>query len=183
MTTPSDAFDAASGRTPHDGTPDEDALRRARRILALRRRDLASEGCPPAARARATGLFATARPSTWLEHARCLFDSWLEAAPATRGTSAPRLVRLVQGDVRIDLEIAPASAQSLAVQAAIEGAPPTAELFLIVDEVEVPIPVTLDENGTGLAWVPENSRLLEVEIFDGAHALLFSEPLSLDPGS
>lgn len=183
MPTPSDAFDAASGRTPNADGSDAAALARARRILALRRRALDEEGCPPAARARAAGLFSLARPVGWAERARLLFDSWRDGAPATRGTGNTRLLRLVQGDVSVDIGIEPDVDASLALQVAVEGAPPTAELFVFVDEVEAPIPVELDGDGTGFAWAPAHSRTIEVEVFDGPHALLFSDPLALEPGS
>lgn len=164
------ALDLVSGRTS-SGEPATDAyLAYAEALRAARRGVLDAPGCPTAVLRRAQALFGERGGVRIL---RLVFDSWRDAAPATRGAGRARSLRYEDGDHALDLRVTRPPSGDVLLQVAVEPPEPGLTAHLDVRGSKRKPRIALDESGAGQIRIPRDAHALSVRV--GTDERIFME--------
>lgn len=170
------AFDVAAGRAQVGEPIPAGLLAFARHVVALGRVVVATPPCPTRLVARAEALFrapaATASATLW----RLVFDSWSGLAPALRGPTRPRFVRLAgeNGSLHVELTTAPDGATRL--RGTLDGPRADTALEVTADDRRA-VRVAVEGGGTFDASVPAGTREVVLAVRVGRRTVARSEPV------
>lgn len=155
------ALDAAAGRRSAGDPAPPAELAYAEALRAARRAGREAPSCPQAVLRRAQALFTERAVDRVL---KLVFDSWRDAAPATRGPGRSRNLRYEAGDRALDVRVTRPMSGDVLLQVAALPAQPGLTVQLDVEGVRRRPRFDLDDRGAGQVRLPPGARAVAIWI-------------------